>query len=124
MGPLNVNPSSVPVPKLFMTLTAPLAPPANVAVIPELESILNEDAGMFPNFTDVTFSKLLPLIVTTVPCIPDVGENKVTTGATSYPDKFLNTEITVLAELQAMMSGRESPSRSPVETKKGSSPTG
>ena len=40
IGPLNVNPARLPVPKLFETVTVPLAPEPTTAVIPVAESMV------------------------------------------------------------------------------------
>lgn len=116
IGPLKVNPGDVAVPKEDVTLKSPLAPGPTIAVMPVVESTVNEEASTPPNFTFETPLKLDPKMVTLVPLIPEVGENELITGAILEPIIFLSIEIFVDDEFAEIISGFESPSRSPTAT--------
>jgi hypothetical protein len=73
-------------PLAFVTSTRPVVVPVfTTAVIEVPESILKEAAGVLLNSTAVTLGllKLVPVMVTTHPTGPDVGENDVMVGATA-----------------------------------------
>jgi hypothetical protein len=70
-----------PVPVGSVTLITPdTAPTGTEVVIFELESTVNDADTLSWNVTRVAPVKLDPVIVTTVPTDPDVGENEVMTG--------------------------------------------
>src|ERR1700676_2085086 len=95
---------------------SPLAPAPTIAVMPVDESTVKEEAGTPPNVTPVAPVKLEPFIFTTVPLIPEVGGNELTTAARLALIIFLKTETAVEAEFAATISGLPSPSRSPTAT--------
>ena len=64
--------------------------------------------------------KFVPLIVTTVPTGPELGEKKVMAGAGGR--RFRNTETVLLLLLAVTNSGLPSPSRSPMATPSGVDP--
>jgi len=72
----------VPVPAAVVTEIFPAAAPSGtVALICVAETTLN-DAVRVPNFTTVAPLKFVPVIVTALPVIPDIGVNELTAGAT------------------------------------------
>ena len=64
---------------LVVTHTLPLEPFPITAVI-EVELFTVNAVDTPPIFTPVTFIKLLPLILTVVPVLPEVGIKLVTVG--------------------------------------------
>ena len=107
------------IPKLFVTLTSPVAPFATIAVIPVAESIVNEDAATPPKSTAATLVKLDPLIVTLVPAIPDVGANELIDGDGPVLIAFFKIEIVKTSEFPDVISGFSSWSRSATAMEKG-----
>ena len=72
----------VPVPAAVVTETLPAtAPPGTDALICVADTTLN-DAPTPPNVTLLAPLKFVPVIVTAVPVIADVGVNELTVGAT------------------------------------------
>ena len=63
-----------------MTLTAPDPPEGVTAVIKVGDTTLKDPASIPPNFTEVTVTKLLPLMVTVVPATDAAGLNELITG--------------------------------------------
>ena len=76
-----MNPVSEPVPRAVVTETAPLAPAPTVATMVFKDCTVNELAGMPPKLTDSTPLKKSPVMVTCVPCVPEVGVKEVMSGA-------------------------------------------
>ena len=72
-GMPNTNPGLVPVPKLFVTATAPDAPAPTVAVMDVAEFTIKLEAETPPKLTLVVPIKLLPVIVTNVEALPNTG---------------------------------------------------
>lgn len=71
----------VPVPPEFVTETLPVVVPVGTVAVIWVALTTVNDVAVFPlNFTAVTPTKLVPLIVTTVPIGPDVGVNELTVG--------------------------------------------
>ena len=71
-----------PVPLGAVTLTGPVVAPGGTVTVSDVaETTLNDGAGVLLNVTAVTPSKLVPVMVTVVPTVPDVGVNLVTVGA-------------------------------------------
>ena len=81
-GPITVKLALlIPVPLGPVTLILPEdAPTGTVAVIDVAEITVNEVAGVVLKFTVVAPRKLVPVIITAVPTIPDVGVKPVTVG--------------------------------------------
>jgi hypothetical protein len=76
----------LPVSLALVTWIVPLASPATVAHISMPETTLNADTDVPPISTLVTMglSKFVPLITTTQPVGPLVGENEEMVGAATY----------------------------------------
>src|SRR5687768_13504365 len=71
-----VKPDCIAVPYPFVTTTLPDAPAPTVAVMLVGEFTVNDAAGIPPNETAVAPDRLLPVIVTIVPEVPNVGLNE------------------------------------------------
>ena len=72
----------VPVPAGVVTLIVPgTAPLGTVALSCEVDTNVIDGAARAPNFTVALCTKLVPLIVTVLPVIPDAGVNEATVGA-------------------------------------------
>jgi hypothetical protein len=69
------------VPPGVIILIGPDAPEPSVALILEVETNVNDVAGVPPKLTAVTPVKLVPVIVTVAPLAPVVGVNDVMVGA-------------------------------------------
>ena len=80
----NVNPENVAVPPGVVTLTLPLVPLATTAVMDVALSTLNEAAAVPPKLTAVAPVKLVPVIVTVLPDLAEVGVNEVIVGTGTY----------------------------------------
>jgi len=82
-GPMTVKLVALtPVPLGAETLTGPVVAPAGtIAVIDVAETTVNVVDGVVLNVTAVAPRKLVPVMVTVVPTVPDVGVNLVTVGA-------------------------------------------
>jgi len=76
-----------PVPLVLVTWIVPLVVPATVAQIVVADTILNSDTGVPPISTLDTsgLSKSVPVITTTQPAGPLVGENDVMVGGPRMP---------------------------------------
>ena len=72
----------VPVPLRVVTPTLPVvAPTGTVAVIWVGDSRVKVVAVVVLNFTAVTLMKLVPVMVTLLPTIPETGDRAVTVGS-------------------------------------------
>ena len=80
-GGMKVKPPRLPVPALLVTATLPEAAAPTTAVMVPGVTMLNEVASTPPKLTDVTPSRLVPLIVTVVPAAACVGVKAVIVGA-------------------------------------------
>ena len=72
-GMVYINPAIVPVPPGAVTAIFPVAPEATMALITVSENTLKKLAGVPPKLTAVAPVKFLPVIVTVVPLVPEVG---------------------------------------------------
>src|ERR1700728_2923870 len=86
MPGLTVNASGLSaVPARLVTVTGPVqAPAGTVAVISAEDFTLNSPAAP-PNLTPVTSANPEPLIVTSVPIVPETGLNELTAKAAAAP---------------------------------------
>lgn len=78
---VKVKPVLVAVPPPVVTDTLPEVPLASTAVILVELLTTKEVAAVPPNFTALAPVKLVPVMVTLVPAMPDVGVNEVMVGA-------------------------------------------
>ena len=78
---IKVNPVLVAAPPGVVTPTLPEAPAPTVAVIWVALFTVNEVAAVPPKVTVVAPVKLVPVMVTLVPAMPDIGVNEVIVGA-------------------------------------------
>ena len=79
----------LPVPPGVVTVIGPVAPPATVAVIEVVLTMVKSVAAVPPIATAVVPSKLAPVMVTTVPVPPMVGVHEVMIGAGMNVKKVL-----------------------------------
>ena len=77
----------------MVTLTAPEAPFPTIAVILLFEFTLKEVAGIPPKFTEVTPSKLVPVIVMAVPAAASIGVKLVIVGGGCVNVKPANVAV-------------------------------
>ena len=77
---IKVNPDSELLPSGANTWTEPDLPAPTTAVILVAEITVKDFASTPPKFTEVTPVKSVPVIVTTVPCVADVGTKDVMAG--------------------------------------------
>jgi len=78
---VKVKPALVAVPPAVVTDTLPEVPLATTAVILVALLTTNEVAAVPPNFTALAPVKLVPVMVTLVPAMPELGVNEVMVGA-------------------------------------------
>jgi hypothetical protein len=72
----------VPVPAAVVIEIVPVAAPFGTAAVICVADTTANWAALVPNFTAVAPLKFVPVIVTVLPVIADVGENELTVGAT------------------------------------------
>jgi len=75
------DPELVAEPAGLVTEMVPVLPVATTALMLVGELIMNDAASVPPNFTEVAPVKLVPLIVTFIPCAPLLGVNDEIVGA-------------------------------------------
>lgn len=80
VGAVCVKPAKLMVPFAVVTATLPLAPAPTIAVIPFDESMVNDFAATPPKLMTVAPVKLVPIIFTLVPLVPELGVNEVMVG--------------------------------------------
>jgi hypothetical protein len=68
-----LNPLIESAPTMFNTFTKPLEPVSTKAEIVSGETMLNAAAEIPPKLTDLTPTKFVPVMVTQVPALADVG---------------------------------------------------
>jgi len=117
-----VNPTRVAVPPGVVTLTLPEVPAATTAVMLVAETTLNDVAAVPPKLTAVAPVKLVPVMVTVAPTAPEVGVKLVIVGTRANKTVLRNIETVALLKFATARSALPSPSRSPMETEKGSVP--
>ncbi len=71
----------VAVPPKVVTEIGPVVAPTGTVVVIVVEEFVVNAAGAFLNFTPVTSTKFVPVMMTDVPTGPEVGENDVIVGA-------------------------------------------
>ena len=80
-----IKPGNEATPPGLVTVTFPVAPVPTDATMLVDELTVNEVADIAPKLTDMTPDKDVPLIVTIVPAVPDVGVNDKIVGKATYP---------------------------------------
>jgi len=100
-GGININPDKVPEPASEVSKISPEEPEPTTAVMVVDETILNDEAFVPPNLTDVTPLKSDPVIVTVVPVVAEVGIKEETIGGGTYinPVRLLTPEELVTLTL-------------------------
>lgn len=117
-GVVYVNPANEEVPPGLVTLMLPDVPAATRAVMHVGEMKLNTNAAVPPKLTADAPEKSVPVIVTNVPVVPEVGEKEVMAGA-GVITLFLITETVLEPILATAISGLPSPFKSPMEIQRG-----
>ena len=107
-------PVPLAVPPAVVTLTAPVVAPGITIATKLVPVLLMGIADTPPIVKPVGLDKFVPVMVTKLPTLPDVGVKELMVGG--YCGLFLITDTLLSLKLDTAKSGLPSPSKSPIAT--------